>query len=54
MMLKLAKTSFREVLKTAWLLQIGRAESVRNDFLEAELLLGFNKELVRLVCEREL
>lgn len=44
-MLKLAKTSFKEVLKTAWLLQIGRTESVQNDFLEAELCLGLTKNL---------
>lgn len=45
MMLKLAATSFREVLKTTWLLQIGRAESVQNDFLEAEPCMGLSKNL---------
>lgn len=44
-MLKWAETSFREVLKTAWLLQIGRTESVQNVFLEAELCLDLTKNL---------
>lgn len=44
MMLKLAKT-FREVLKTAWLVQTDRTKAVQNSFLELELYVGLTKNL---------